>query len=152
MTQGGCAWNLVSQPSFTSGIAASGIGTRYLRFSVPANLGTAPRIGTIRFSGAASIQLRQNATPFTAIVTTLADIGAGSLREAITRTNDVAGSSVQFAAGLTGTLNLSTALPAGFFQSIVANSQGTLNMTGIHFSENRLRTIVSSGDMTLRNY
>ena len=45
-------------------------------------------------------------------VTTLADAGAGSLRAAITQANTMAGDDViEFAAGLTGTVNLASALP-----------------------------------------
>jgi hypothetical protein len=45
-------------------------------------------------------------------VTTLADSGAGSLRDAIAQANAMAGDDViEFAAGLTGTVNLASALP-----------------------------------------
>ena len=39
----------------------------------------------------------------------------------------------------------------GPFPTIAINNQGTLNMTGMHLSNNALRTIVNTGELTLRN-
>jgi fibronectin type 3 domain-containing protein len=53
----------------------------------------------------------RSALAATYTVTTLADTGAGSLREAITSANGDSGSTVNFQSGLTGTITLSGPLP-----------------------------------------
>jgi hypothetical protein len=58
-------------------------------------------------------RLEDRTTPANFAVTTLADTGAGTLRQAITDANTAAGAdTITFQAGLTGTITLATALPA----------------------------------------
>jgi hypothetical protein len=132
LTQGGCAWNALSQPSFVSGVQNSGTGTAYFFITVPATL--TPRTGSIVFTGGATLLLRQQGLPLQALVTNLNDAGDGSLREAITLANTAAGSSVLFQAGLTGTINLATALPALSNISIFGPGANLLTLRPIGFN------------------
>src|SRR5262249_31132468 len=103
-----------------------------------------------------SVRLEERVQPATFVVSTLADGGAGSLREAIDKANKNNGADVIDLTGVNGTISLLTALP-DVLDNVSFNGPGASKLTvrlDITAPSLRLLTlggVVSMSGMTLAN-